>query len=47
MSESEHSEEVDELAWQLAASSALGLDFLAEEPDLYSPNNGRPFDDKG
>ena len=47
MSESEHSEEVDELAWQHAASSAVGPDFLAEEPDLYSPNDGRPFDDKG
>jgi hypothetical protein len=47
MSESEHSEEVDELAWQHAASSAVGPDFLAEEPDIYSQNDGRPFDSKG
>ena len=47
MSESEHSEEVDELAWQHAASSAVGPNFLAGEPDIYSQNDGRPFDSKG
>jgi hypothetical protein len=40
-------DEIDEIAWLGAASAAVGLDFLAEEPDLYSSSDGRPFVDQG
>jgi hypothetical protein len=47
MAESERNGDMDEAAWLRAASSAVGPDFLAEEPDLYSSDDGRPFQDKG
>ena len=35
--------DVAEATWMRAESAGAGNDFLAEEPDIYSSSDGRPF----
>jgi len=39
----ENGYDVDEVTWIRAASANEAKGFLAEEPDLYSSSDGRPF----
>ena len=35
--------DVDEATWMQAATANMAKDFLAEEPDIYTSSDGRPF----
>ncbi len=40
----EEDDDMNEGAWLRAASKNSAFDFLKEEPDLYRPTDGKPFD---
>jgi hypothetical protein len=39
----ENGYDVDEITWMRATAAEAANDFLAEEPDIYSSSDGRPF----
>jgi hypothetical protein len=44
----EEASDIDETEWLRAAASNPAFDFLKEpEEDIYTPDDGRPFDDQG
>jgi len=39
--------EIDEAAWLRAAVGSHAFADLADEPEVYGPNDGKPYDDQG
>lgn len=39
--------DIDEAAWMRAATGSHAFADLADEPEIYGPNDGIPYDDQG